>query len=166
MEAFPAIPAENLQYYDFPERFKEFTRDNRERPSEDRPPCRDVACLIILIIALGGFFGYGGYIINLARVNGVPFTPMSQPMPLFPIGLMKPLFGIPLGMIALSFGLSILVLILLRYQPLAGLWTLIVLTLSALGGIVIVSFYYQMTPSGIPVAILLAVLILIVICYS
>lgn len=125
-----------------------------------------MVCLIILIVALGGFFGYGGYIINLARVNGVPFKPITVPTTLFPAGMLRALFGIPLGMIAVSLGLSILILILLRYQPLAGLWTLIALTFGALAGILIVSFYYGIRASGITVAVLLAVLLLCVICYS
>lgn len=87
-------------------------------------------------------------------------------MPLFPYDLIRTLVGIPLGMIGLSLALCIVILILLRCFPLAGIWTLVVLTLGALAGILIVSFYYGITPSGITVAVLLAILILCVICYS
>ena len=71
-----------------------------------------------------------------------------------------------LGMMALSMGFSILLLVLLRYCPLAGLWTFVGLTLGALAGLLIVLFYYQMTSTGIVVSIMLALLIISVICYS
>lgn len=74
--------------------------------------------------------------------------------------------GIVLGMMGLSIGFSAAILIVLRYSPLAGLWILVGLTLGGLAGLVIVLFYYQMTSVGIVVAVLLAISIICVICYS
>ena len=91
---------------------------------------------------------------------------VTNNIPIFEYTLAKRMIGITVGMFVLSILLSILILFLLRNRPLVGLWTLVTLSLGSLAGILIVLFYYGLTPVGIVVAVFLALLTLCVICYS
>ena len=161
MEAFPAIPADNMEYYDFPQRFEGFIKENRERPVLERSPCRDSVCLVILLIAIGGFFGYGGYIINQASTNELLYSGW-----LFHISTIKSPIGYTLAMVALSLGLSIAMLILLRFAPVVGIWIMVVVSLCSIAAMTVVCYYYNLVPTAIILSVMLAVLVLMAICYS
>jgi hypothetical protein len=129
--------------------------------------CKDAVFLVIFLIVLAAFVGYGSYAIQIVYTQGFFATDMTSAklLTLLTLDIVKVSLGYMMGMLGLALCFAIIILVMLRYVTFAAYIVMLVMTFIGLGALIGICFVFNMHALGIVLSVLLVLLFIIWLCY-